>query len=120
VAETVERLKGTDCAFRRATPALHQASVRPLSGARPPYVGHPSGCPSAMLTHWVSRATLIYNFVNYTIYPGDIILLKRKVIFINDRMSSSKSSTKNQSGIYMFNFIGWILHKKSSIRGIEQ
>jgi hypothetical protein len=23
-------------------------------------------------------------------------------------MSSFKSSTKNQSGIYMFNFIGWI------------
>jgi hypothetical protein len=39
---------------------------------------------------------------------------------MNDRMSSFKSNTKNQSGIYMLNFIGWILHKKLSIRDIEQ
>jgi hypothetical protein len=59
-------LSGTHRALRRATPALRRAPVRPLSGtrpppsgARPPSIGHPSGCPSALLAHWVSRATLV-------------------------------------------------------------
>jgi hypothetical protein len=54
-------LSGTHLAFRRATPALRRAPVRPPSGtclppsgARPPSVGHPSGCPSALHAHWVS------------------------------------------------------------------
>jgi hypothetical protein len=63
---------------------------------------------------------MVVNFVNHTISLGDTILLKSKVVFVNGRMSSFKSSTKNQSGIYMFDFIGWILHKKPSMRGIEQ
>jgi hypothetical protein len=57
---------GTHRALRRATPALRQAPVRPLSStcpplssARPPSVGHPSGCPSTLLAHWVSRGTLV-------------------------------------------------------------
>jgi hypothetical protein len=57
---------GTHRALRRATPALHRAPVRPPSGtcpppsgARPPSVGHPSECPSTLLAHWVSRATLV-------------------------------------------------------------
>jgi hypothetical protein len=57
---------GTHRALRWATPALRQAPVRPPSGtcpppssARPPSVGHLSGCPSALLAHWVSRATLV-------------------------------------------------------------
>jgi hypothetical protein len=50
---------GTHRALRQATPALRRAPVRPPSGARPPSVGHPSGCPSALLAHWVSRATLV-------------------------------------------------------------
>jgi hypothetical protein len=59
-------LSGTHRALRRATSALRRAPVRPPpgtcpppSGARPPSVGHPSGCPSALLAYWVSRATLI-------------------------------------------------------------
>jgi hypothetical protein len=63
---------------------------------------------------------MVVNFVNHTISLGDRILLKSKVVFVNDKISSFKSSIKNQSGIYMFNFVGWILHKKPSIRGIEQ
>jgi hypothetical protein len=57
---------GTHRALRRATPALRRELVRPPSstclppsGARPPSVGHPSKCPSALLAHWVSRATLV-------------------------------------------------------------
>jgi hypothetical protein len=53
-----------DPALRRATPGLRQAPVRlpsgtcpPPSGARPPSVGHPSGSPSTLLAHWVSRAS---------------------------------------------------------------
>jgi hypothetical protein len=48
---------GTHRALRRATPSLRRAPVRPLSGARPPSVGHMSGCPSALLAHWVSWAS---------------------------------------------------------------
>jgi hypothetical protein len=57
---------GTHRALRRATPALCRAPVRPpsgtcppLLGARPPSIGHPFGCPSILLAHWVSRATLV-------------------------------------------------------------
>jgi hypothetical protein len=50
---------GTHCALHWATPALRRAPVRPPLGTRPPSVGHPSGCPSALLTHWVSQATLV-------------------------------------------------------------
>jgi hypothetical protein len=50
---------GTHRALHRATPALCRAPVRPPSGTRPPSVGHPSGCPSALLAHWISRATLV-------------------------------------------------------------
>jgi hypothetical protein len=64
--------------------------------------------------------SMVVNFLSHTISLGDTILLKSKVVFVNDRMSSFKSSTKNQSGIYMFNFVGWILNKKPSMRGIEQ
>jgi hypothetical protein len=57
---------GTHRALRWATLALRRAPVRPTSGtylppsgARPPSVGHPSGCPSALLVHCVSRATFV-------------------------------------------------------------
>jgi hypothetical protein len=49
---------GTHRALHRATPGLRRVPVRPPSGARPPSGGHPSGCPSALLAHWVSRASL--------------------------------------------------------------
>jgi hypothetical protein len=56
----------THRALRRATPTLRRPPVHPPSstcpppsGARPPSVGHPSGCPSALLAHWVSRGTLV-------------------------------------------------------------
>jgi hypothetical protein len=55
---------GTHRALRRVTPGLRRAPVHPPSGtcpppsgARPPSVGHPSGCPSALLAHWVSWAS---------------------------------------------------------------
>jgi hypothetical protein len=57
---------GTHRALHRATPALRRPPVRPPSdtypppsGARSHSVGHPSGCPSALLAHWVSRGTLV-------------------------------------------------------------
>jgi hypothetical protein len=59
-------LSGIHRSLRRATPTLCRAPVRPPlgtcpppSGACPPSVGHPSGCSSALLAHWVSQATLI-------------------------------------------------------------
>jgi hypothetical protein len=48
---------GTHPALCRATRGLRRAPVRPPSGTRTPSVGHPSGCPSALLAHWVSRAS---------------------------------------------------------------
>jgi hypothetical protein len=60
------RQLSTHRALRRATPTLLRAPVHPSSGtcpppsgARLPFVGHPSGCPSALLAHWISRATLV-------------------------------------------------------------
>jgi hypothetical protein len=59
-------LRRANPTLHRATPTLRRAPVRPPSGtcpppscARPPSVGHLSGCPSALLAHWVSRATLV-------------------------------------------------------------
>jgi hypothetical protein len=69
---------------------------------------------------WYNLGTLLPSYVNHTISLGNTILLKSKVVFVNGRMSSFKSGTKIQSGIYMSNLIGWTLHKESSIRGIEQ
>jgi hypothetical protein len=44
---------------------------------------------------------MVVNFFIHTISLGHTILLKSKVVFVNDRMLSFKSSTKNQSGMYV-------------------